>query len=165
MHLNTIGKYLRISVTGIACILATALVSRAASAQAAADTAGLVRAAVAVVGDSLLPRMRSGEQPLLGEPTTEFDRWVTLKLQEQHRLALMPTQADTAEWVVTRGFTIGGDTAAVLIEVGTRSHGQPRTGIDTYIETNRYLFVRTTDGWEFVRREFVRGADLGAVRG
>jgi hypothetical protein len=37
--------------------------------------------------------------------------------------------------------------------------------MDGYLETRRYRFVREGGGWRFLRREFVRGADFGSVRG
>lgn len=134
---------------------------RAAAAQTASDTTEVAQAVTSFISDSVIPRLGK-RTPLLGEPTQAFDRWVTLRLQQAHRLELMPTPADTADWVVTRGFTVNGDTAAVLVEVGTRA----RPGsIHTYIEQNRYYFVRAPSGWKYVRREFVRGADIGDVRG
>ena len=136
--------------------------STAASAQTRADTASVVRATVGVIGDSILPRMSQDREPLLGEPTAPFDGWVTRDLQDRHHLMLMPTEADTAEWVVTRGFVVRGDTAEVLIETGTRMRP---SFLDTCIEIDRYFFVRAAGGWGFVRRVFVSVADLGAVRG
>lgn len=143
-------------------LVATLGGGRAASAQTRADTMEVAQAVASFVGDSLLPRLGPRSSVLLGEPTQAFDRWVTLRLQEAHRLEMMPTQADTAQWVVTRGFAVRGDTAAVLVEVGTRARSRD---LDTYIEQNRYYFVRKPSGWKFVRREFVSGADAGSVRG
>ena len=78
--------------------------ARAASAQTPADTLEVAQSVASVIGNSLLPHLGMGAPPLLGEPVHAFDRWVTLRLQEAHRLEMMPTQADTAQWVVTRGF-------------------------------------------------------------
>lgn len=148
----------------IAALLAASLGGApAASAQSAADTAEVAAAVAGVIGDSVVPPLRARGRAFAGEPTTRFDRWVTRLLQDAHRLDLLEAQADTADWVVTRGFTLSGDTAEVMVEVGTRT--MPQEGIDTYIEKHRYLFVRSRDGWRYVRRVFVSGADLGEVRG
>jgi hypothetical protein len=144
-------------------LAATVGMRPAVAAQAPADTAGLVTAVAGLIGDSILPRLSSRNRAFLGEPTTSFDATVSLQLEQTRGLTLLPARPDTAEWVVTRGYSIAGDTASIMIEVGTTT--RPREGIDTYIETNRYVLVRTPTGWRFVRREFVGGADLGAVRG
>jgi hypothetical protein len=156
MQPRVCGCWLAASVT-------VALGGAPAAAQSAADTAEVAAAVAGVIGDSVVARLRARDRPFLGEPTTRFDRWVTRRLQETHQLDLLESGADTADWVVTRGFAVGGDSASVIVEVGTRT--KPREGIDTYIETHRYLFVRTREGWRYVRRVFVSGADLGAVRG
>lgn len=135
---------------------------RAASAQTPADTMEVAQSVASVVGDSLLPHLGMGRPPLLGEPTQAFDRWVTLRLQQAHRLEMMPTQADTAQWVVTRGFAVRGDTAAVMVEVGTTEVPGP---IGTCVTTYRYLFVRAPAGWRFVRPEHVSDAIIAEVRG
>jgi hypothetical protein len=146
--------------------------SQGASAQSSADTTALATAVGDVIGDSLIPALRRGGSlfphdnrgdPLfLLEPTSPFDAGVTLRLEQAHGLTFMQAELDTAQWIVTRGLNLRGDTAAVLVEVGTRRRPG---GIHTYIETNRYVFVRATSGWRFIRREFVRGADAGDVRG
>lgn len=69
---------------------------RAASAQTPADTMEVAQAVAGVVGDLLLPNLGMGRPPLLGKPTQAFDRWVTLRLQQAHRLEMMPARADTA---------------------------------------------------------------------
>lgn len=142
--------------------VATLVGGRTASAQSQADTMEVAQATAGVVGDLVLPRLGAGKPPLLGEPTQAFDRWVTLRLQQAHRLEMMPTQADTAQWVVTRGFTVRGDTAAVLVEVGTTEEPSP---IGTCVTTYRYLFVRAPAGWRFVRPEHVSDTVRGEVRG
>ena len=143
-------------------VVATLGGGRAASAQTRADTMEVAQAVAGVVGDLLLPKLGMGRPPLLGEPTRAFDRWVTLRLQQAHRLEMMPTRADTAQWVVTRGFAVRGDTAAVLVEVGTTEEPGP---IGTCVTTYRYLFVRAPAGWRFVRPEHVSDAILAQVRG
>jgi hypothetical protein len=153
----------RIRESWLAALVMAALGGIPASAQSAADTAEVAAAVAGVIGDSVVPRLRARGQAFLGEPTTRFDRWVTRRVQESHHLDLLEAGADTADWVVTRGFAVGGDSASVMVEVGTRT--KPQEGIDTYIETHRYLFVRGREGWRYVRRVFVRGADMGAVRG
>jgi hypothetical protein len=164
-------------LAGAALCFAAVAAVLAASAQSLADTTELADAVARVIGDSLLPRLRSGSRSLLphqhrGDPmfvakaTTDFDARVVRTLQEVHRLPFLKAQADTALWVGTRGATVRGDTAAVLVEVGTRRRPAPANfPIHTYVETSRYLFVRAPRGWRFVRREFVRGADIGSVRG
>ena len=153
----------------VLCLVALALAStaggRAASAQLSGDSASLARATATAVGDSLLPRLMDGTVPRLGQPTTPFDWEVTLLLRDAHGLALMPTVERPVEWVVTRGVAMSGDTAAVLVEIGAALEERPDRTIDTYIEPFRYVFVRTAGGWCYLRREFVRGADIGRVRG
>lgn len=153
-------------------LLSIACGSRPAPAQSSADTIALANAVGDVIGNSLVPALRHGgslfphdnrgDPIFLLEPTTAFDGWVTLRLEQAHGLTLMQAQLDTMQWIVTRGMSMRGDTAAVLVEVGTRRRPG---GLHTYVETNRHLFVRTPSGWSFIRREFVRGADAGDVRG
>ena len=142
-----------------ALLLASAAASHAASAQSAADTTALVHAVTA----RLAPPNPIRKHFYLGEPTTDFDRWVTLRLEQAHHLSLLPARADTADWIVTRGAEFRGDTAAVLVEMGTTR--RPSDLIDTCIEKNRFFFARTATGWEYVRVQHVSTASLGAVRG
>lgn len=148
-------------IPGFALVLAA--LPRAATAQTPADSALLVQAVSEALGDSFIRQLQGDRNTYLEEPVSRFDAWVMRRLQDAHGLPLMPTGADTATWVGTRGFAVDGDTAAVMVELGTRS--LPSEGIHTYIETHRFLFVRAPEGWRFVRREFVRGVDMGNVRG
>lgn len=134
-----------------------------AFAQTAADTTSLADAVAAVLGDSAGRRLGTGPHRFLGAPATDFDRAVTMRLEDRLRLPILSALADTATWVATRGAQFRGDSAAVLVEHGTTA--RPNPGIHTYIETERYHFVRTPGGWSYVRRDFVRGADIGDVRG
>lgn len=138
----------------------------AASAQTAADTTTLVRAIAGRIGEGIRARNPAALRHFyLGEPTTDFDRWVTLRLQEEHGLGLLEAQADTADWVVTRGAEFRGDTAAVIFEFGDRRRPADEGGIHTGIDTWRIFFVRSAAGWEFLRQVHVSTADLGEVRG
>lgn len=146
----------------IAALLALAP-ARAAVAQAQPDTAGLARAVATVLADSLIPRISDRSPVYLMEVDAAFDFAVRALLKSAPGVNPAPRPSRFGEWVGTRGFTMRGDTAAVLVEFGT---AQPTRGpIDTYIEHNEYLFVPGPSGWRFVRREFVRGMDLGGVRG
>ena len=134
------------------------------SAQSAADTTTFVRAVADRISEGIRARSAARLRHFyLGEPTTDFDRWVTLRLQEEHGTRLLEAQADTAYWVVTRGAEFRGDTAVVIYEFGERR--RPNDGIHTGIETWRIFFVRVVEGWRFVRQVHVRTADLGDVRG
>jgi hypothetical protein len=135
---------------------------RAAGAQAQPDTAGLVRAVGSVLVDSVVPHLGDRNPNYVLTPATAFDSAVAAVLRDAPGMRT-GRRPGAAEWVGTRGFSMRGDTAAVMVEVGTSSPGAGP--IDTYIEDNRFLFVRGPAGWRFVRREFVRGADYGAVRG
>lgn len=151
----------------LAALLLTGLVApTAACAQTAADTTTLVRAIADRIGEGIRSRSPAAlRHYYLGEPTTDFDRWVTLRLQEEHALPFREAQADTANWVVTRGAEFRGDTAVVIFEFGDRQRPVDRGGIDTGIDTWRIFFVRSSAGWEFVRQVHVSTADLGEVRG
>jgi hypothetical protein len=137
---------------------------RTASAQAQPDPDGLAAAAAAIVAESVLPRLGGCDPVYIRTPETPFDSAVAALLR-----AVPDTRTfggpgpESYVWVGTRGYTLQGDTASVLVEFGTRV--PPDGGIDTYTEHNRYLFVRAASGWRFVRREFVRGMDAGPVRG
>lgn len=146
--------------TLFAAALLLAASASAAAAQSAADTTALVRAVVARIG---APSAKHAPHFFLGEPTTDFDRWVTLRLEETLRVPLLDAAADTADWIVTRGADFSGDTAAVLVEIGTTR--RPSDGIESCIETNRYFFARTPTGWEFVRVKNVGQRAMGMVRG
>lgn len=136
----------------------------ATSAQTAADTTALVRAIADRISEGIRTRSAARLRHFyLGEPTTDFDRRVTLRLQEEHGSRLLDAQTDTADWVVTRGAEFRGDTAVVIYEFGDRR--RPGDGIHTGIETWRIFFVRAVEGWRFVRHVHVRTADIGEVRG
>ncbi|HEY0015219.1 MAG TPA: hypothetical protein VGC13_02830 [Longimicrobium sp.] len=138
--------------------------ARTASAQAQPDPDGLAAAVGAIVADSVLPRLGGCDPVYIRTPETPFDSAVAALLRtEPDTRAFGASRPEAYEWVGTRGYTLQGDTASVLVEVGART--PPNGGIDTYIEENRYLFIRAGGGWRFVRREFVRGMDLGPVRG
>jgi hypothetical protein len=135
----------------------------AARAQAAPDTAGLARAVGALLVDSVVPRLSRDHGVYLRDPATPFDSAVAAVLREVPGVKGSGARPDTVEWIGTLGFTLRGDTAAVLVEVGTSAPGEGP--IDTYVEHNAFLFVPGPSGWRFVRREFVQGADFGPVRG
>jgi hypothetical protein len=137
---------------------------RTASAQAQPDPAGLVDAVGAIVTDSVISRVRGCDLVYIGTPETPFDSAVATLLRAVPDTRTFGAPGpESYVWVGTRGYTLQADTASVLVEFGTRV--PPDGGIDTYIEHNRYVFVRAGSGWRFVRREFVRGMDAGPVRG
>lgn len=156
------ARMLRVIVGAAILVLGAA---RPATAQARPDTDGLARAAASFLADSVFSRIGARDSLFIATPTTAFDSATASAF-----LAVPGTRAfgrgrpPAYEWIGTRGYTMRGDTAAVLVEIGTKSPSDGRA-IDTYIEQNLYLFVREGGGWRFVGREFVRGMDLGPVRG
>ncbi|HEX8213071.1 MAG TPA: hypothetical protein VF584_23045 [Longimicrobium sp.] len=152
--------------TLVALLLIALVAPSRSSAQTVADTTMLVRAIADRIGEGIRSRNPAALRHFyVGEPTTDFDRWVTLRLQEEHGLRLLEAQADTADWVVTRGAEFRGDTAAVIFEFGDRRLPADRGGIHTGIESWRIFFIRSAAGWEFVRQVHIRTADIGEVRG
>ena len=136
-----------------------------ASAQAQPDTAGLVRAVTSVLADSVMPRLTRGDALFVATPATAFDSaTATILRGVPGARAFGPDRLPQYAWVGTRGFTMQGDTAAVMVEWGSKAPSDGRA-IDTYIEQNLYLFIPDGAGWRYVRRRFVRGMDLGPVRG
>ena len=157
-------------VQGLMILLAAGRGERAIAAQevgpraAIADSAGLVRAVSAVVTDSLVPRYRRLRGPLAIEtPHTPFDSATALILRAAKGVDAPVREGKSGTWAGTAGFILRGDTAAVMVVV--RQHDRDRSPISTYIAGNRYLFVRGPAGWRYVRREFVRGLDIGGVPG
>ncbi|HEX8395621.1 MAG TPA: hypothetical protein VF665_24935 [Longimicrobium sp.] len=148
------------SLVGAALVIACA----PARAQTAADSAQIVEAVTGVLGEQYIPRMSRPGTLYLAQPVHRFDAWVMRRLQDVHGLPLMPTNADTADWIGARGFIMEGDTVAVMVDIGS-TRRDPRSSIHTYIERRRFVFGRTPEGWRFVRDEFVMGADVGRVRG
>jgi hypothetical protein len=148
-----------------AAVLASGRV-RTVSAQARPDTTGLARAVGTFVADSVVPRVSRQGPVYLAEPASAFDSAVAVVIRRvSPRTATFPSPArpPAYEWIRTRGYSLRGDSVAVMVEIG--SHSDTNDPITTYIEENLYLFVRDGRGWRFVRREFVRGMDLGPVRG
>lgn len=153
--------------TCVACavLLAASFVGRPAAAQLSGDSAAVARAAASFLGENLLPGLARQRPLWLGQPTTPFDWEVTLLLRDAHGLALIPAEERPFGWVVTRGITLAGDTAAVIVETGASLVPTPDRLIDTWIEKQRYVFVRTPGGWIYQRIEFISVADIGRVRG
>lgn len=147
-------------------LLAAALLALGAAparAQAAPDTAGLARAVGAVLADSVIPRLVLRDPVYLLPPETPFDS-AAAALLDPVRGVKRGDLPESGEAIGTRGFTLHGDTATVAVE--SRSWVPPSKGLITlYVETNHYLFVPGPSGWRFVRRQFIQGADFGAVRG
>jgi len=138
---------------------------RTASAQAQPDADGLARAVASVIADALTACRGGCRSTFIPEPRTAFDSAVAV-IRHAHPRAVPfgPQRPPSYGWIGTRGFTMRGDTAAVLVEAGSKAPSDGRA-IDTYIEENLYLFIPDGAGWRFLRREFVRGMDLGPVRG
>lgn len=150
-----------LGMTGAALALGAAPSVRA---QAAPDTAALVRAVGAVLADSVVPRLGDRAPNYVMWSTTPFDSAVAAVLLAVPGLRPPPDRYPAAyERVGTRGFVMEGDTAVVRVEAA--SHADSRGDITTYIETYRYRFVRDGRGWRYLRRDFVGGADAGPVRG
>lgn len=137
----------------------------AASAQAQPDTAVLVRAVTSFLADSVMPRLGGCNPLFVRTAETAFDTATAAVLLETvpSAEAFGPRPPPAYEWVRTRGFTMRGDTAAVMVEVGSTSP-QPGEDIDTYIEQHLYLFVPDASGWRYVRRRLMRGMHLGEPR-
>ena len=153
---------LRILLAAVALLAEGA--TRQATAQTPADSASLVRATASVVIEQVIPYLGGREPNFMVPPATGFDSAVAAIVLRAPGMESRPRPLRAnAQWVGTHGFTVRGDTAAVLVEVGTSV--PPNGGIDTYIEKNLYLFVPEGPGWRFVRRQFVSGADSGAIRG
>jgi hypothetical protein len=139
--------------------------ARTASAQAQPDTAGLVRAVTSVLADSVMPRLMRSEPLFVATPAAAFDSATAAILRGVPGARTFgPDRLPQYGWIGTRGFTMQGDTAAVMVEMGSKAPSDGRA-IDTYIEQNLFLFVPDASGWRYVRRRFVRGMDLGPVRG
>jgi hypothetical protein len=139
--------------------------ARRASAQAQPDTAGLVRAVTSVLADSVMPRLMRGEPLFVAAPAAAFDSaTAAILLGVPGARPFGPERLPQYGWIGTRGFTMHGDTAAVMVERGSKAPSDGRA-IDTYIEQNLFLFVPDASGWRYVGRQFVRGMDLGPVRG
>lgn len=157
---------LRMMLMPVAATLLAAVPAREACAQAPAHTDGLARDAGTFIADSLVSRLTRKETVYIPAPTTAFDSAVAAVLRAAPGTATFTSneRPDAYEWIGTHGFTMRGDTAAVLVEWGSKAPSDGRA-IDTYIEENLFLFVRDGGRWRFVRREFVQGMDLGPVRG
>lgn len=134
--------------------------------QAPPGVDGLAAAVGAFLADSLITRKSSDEPMYISAPGTAFDSAVAAILRTVPRVRTFEARRPAGYvWIATRGLTMRGDTAAVMVEMGVR-HPPDGSIIDTYIEQNLYFFVPgAAAGWRFVRREFVRGMDLGPVRG
>ncbi|HEU4886196.1 MAG TPA: nuclear transport factor 2 family protein [Longimicrobium sp.] len=133
--------------------------------QAPPGADGLASAVGAFLVDSMIAGYSSAEPLYLSAPGTAFDSAVAAILIAEPRVRTFGTRRPAGyQWITTRDFTLRGDTAAVMVEVGVR-HPPDGSPIDTYIEQNLYFFVPDGPGWRCVRREFVRGTDLGSVRG
>lgn len=151
----------RIAIAFVAALLALGH-APAARAQARPDTAGLADSVASTLMTDLA-RMRSRHRLDVEAGPTAFDSAVAGRLRAVPEATLPPPLPGYRDWIGVHGVTFTGDTAAVMVRFGTSS--PPNGGIDMYIETQRYLFVRDASGWRFVRRDFVSGADYGTVRG
>lgn len=139
--------------------------ARTAGAQAQPDTAALVRAVTSVLADSVMPRLVRSDPLFVATPAAAFDSATAAILRAVPGARTFPPDRPPSYWWIgTRGFTMQGDTAAVMVEMGSKAPSDGRA-IDTYIEQNLFLFVPEGSGWRYVRRQFVRGMDLGPVRG
>jgi hypothetical protein len=137
--------------------------ARTAHAQAQPDTAGLAEA-VASTLVSGLASARYTHRLEVDAGSTAFDSAVAGRLRTLPAAGLPEGPAGDRSWVGVHGATLQGDTAAVLVRFGSSVPPDGRL-ITTYIETQRYFFVREPSGWRFLRRDFVSGADIGPVRG
>jgi predicted alpha/beta superfamily hydrolase len=124
------------------------------------DSAALARAVAATLASALA--RRNGDPTVVHAGETAFDSAVAALLLGA-RGTIPPSPRESGTTLMTRGFAMRGEVAAVL--VAETVHDPSAGCITTYIEENRYLFVPGPGGWEFVGREFVRGMDLGGVPG
>ena len=148
-------------MTGVVLALSAA---RPTGAQEAPDIAGLARAVGTVLVDSVVPRLGDRQPNIVLWPATAFDSAVAAVLLQAPGMRPPTDRYPPAyERIGTRGFEMEGDTAVVRVEAV--SHADSRGEITTYIETRAYRFVRDAQGWRYLRREFVSGADAGGVRG
>jgi hypothetical protein len=148
----------------IACAAAVAAgTAPAARAQAAPDSAALASAVASVLADSVLPRLAGGKPIVVGPGFTAFDSAVARVLVNVPGTKAPPAVPGAMYSVETRGFTLRGDTAAVLVVTGEWDNPPAKPRIFAYVQEHRYLFVRGPGGWRFAGREFVRGSDVGTV--
>jgi hypothetical protein len=77
---------------------------------------------------------------------------------------------DNAMRIGIIGLSVEGDTARVMVQTmvheGPPVHGGDYPeGVYDYTEDRAFIFRRISSGWEFVRHQFVRGADSAPARG
>lgn len=148
--------------------LATAVLvlgaAQAGTAQTLPDTAGLVSTVGAVLADSIVPAIGRRNRLDVLPPASAFDSAVATLLRDVPEAGL-PERPGYRSWVGTRGLAIRGDTAVVLVEVGTSWPPRPDEAMTAYHDRHNLFFVRGPSGWRFVRRTFVSHSDVGIVRG
>lgn len=156
----------RLLMMAIACAAALAAgTAPAARAQAAPDSAALASAVASVLADSVLPRLATGEPVVVVTGATAFDSAVARVLAGVPGTKAPPAVREAMYPVETRGFTLRGDTAGVLVVTGEWADPRSQQRVFSYIQEHRYRFVRGPGGWRFAGREFVRGSDVGPVAG
>jgi len=150
---------LRLSaLAGALCALYTAA---PLCAQAGADTT-LAGAVATVLADSLLDHLTSG--PIVWrESSGPLSLEVGNALRTHRKLGGPVRDPRHALWLGVRQVTEQGDTAWVVVEFEQQ---YADTGSLTFFTEERaYLFARASEGWRFVRSQFIRHADGGPVRG
>lgn len=147
-------------------LAAAALVLGAESgtAQTLPDTAGLVSTVGAVLADSIVPTVGRRNRLDVLPPASAFDSAVATLLRTVPEASL-PERPGYRSWIGTRGVTMRGDTAVVLVEVGTSWPPRPDEAMTAYFDKHDLFFVRGPQGWRYARRKFVSHSDIGIVRG
>jgi hypothetical protein len=134
------------------------------TAQTLPDTAGLVSTVGAVLADSMVPAIGGRNRLEVLTPASAFDSAVATLLRTVPEASL-PERPGHRSWIGTRGLEMRGDTAVVLVEIGTSWPPAPDKGMTAYHDRHNLFFVREPGGWRFVRRKFVSHSDIGIVRG
>lgn len=126
----------------------------------AADSAALARAAGSVLA-RLMPgigRHRVEVRP----PATAFDSAVAVLLRDTPEASL-PVVEGYSGWIRTRGFTLRGDTAVVLVDWGA-SRPPAADGLSVYEASYALYFVPEGAVWRYARGRELSVADGGVVR-
>ncbi|HEY0035303.1 MAG TPA: hypothetical protein VGB66_01385 [Longimicrobium sp.] len=134
------------------------------TAQTLPDTAGLVRTLGAVLADSMVPAIGRRNRLDVLPPASAFDSAVATLLREVPE-AKLPERPGYRSWIGTHGVAMRGDTAVVLVEVGTSWPPRLDEAMTAYFDKHNLFFARGPQGWRYARRQFVSHSDIDIVRG